>query len=274
MATTTTSATFAPPRDPVTKITGKPTCAEVTNLHKELCENAMSVRSAQGGPCGHLGMIMPPNEHNAVAGPQPWADPQNPGALQIPANVAARQMAMLSDMRNRQVKEHNTFVNLAAKLKQQILDAVDHTHIDELGNPLAGFAAVATAQLLTHLMTRCCEIKRDTADTQRAQEVLGCCSCCAGAVDCTVPPAIGTLATQRAEPAVATLKGLTQLPNCAATHRTKPAQSFKDHQRMTLQLAKLRASFDPQLLTGLGFQVGIANICPFARTAFSQQQLL
>jgi hypothetical protein len=96
-----------------------------------------------------------------VAGAQPWADPQNPGALQIPANSTARQMAMLSDMHNRQVKEHNTFVDLAAKLKQQILDAVDHTHVDELSDTLTGFAAVTTAQLLTHLMICCCEIKRD-----------------------------------------------------------------------------------------------------------------
>jgi hypothetical protein len=57
MVMTTISATFALPRDPVTKITGKPTCAAVTNLHKELCENAMSVQSAKGGQCGHLGMI-------------------------------------------------------------------------------------------------------------------------------------------------------------------------------------------------------------------------
>jgi hypothetical protein len=42
--------------------------------------------------------------------------------------------------------------------------------------------------------------------------------CCAGAVDCTMLLAIGTLATQQAKPTIATLKGLTQLPNCAATH--------------------------------------------------------
>jgi hypothetical protein len=58
----------------------------------------------------------------------------------------------------------------------------------------------------------------DAADTQRAQEALGCCLCCARAVDCTALPGIGTLATQQAEPAIATLKGLTQLLNCAATH--------------------------------------------------------
>jgi anthranilate/para-aminobenzoate synthase component I len=43
VATTTTSATFTLPRDPVTKITGKAAHAAVTNLRKELCENAMSV---------------------------------------------------------------------------------------------------------------------------------------------------------------------------------------------------------------------------------------
>jgi hypothetical protein len=70
-------------------------------------------------------------------------------------------MAMLSDMHSRQAKEHNTCIDLAAKLKQQILDAVDHTHIDELNDSMTGFAAVTVEQLLTHLVTRCCEIKRD-----------------------------------------------------------------------------------------------------------------
>jgi hypothetical protein len=91
------------------------------NLRKELCENAMSVRSAQGGQCGHLGVVVPPNECNAMPGAQLRADPQNPGALQIPANAAAGQMALLSDTHNRQVKEHNARVDLATKLKQQIL---------------------------------------------------------------------------------------------------------------------------------------------------------
>jgi hypothetical protein len=39
-------------------------------------------------------MIMPPNEHNAVVGAQPWVDPQNPGALQIPANATALLRSM------------------------------------------------------------------------------------------------------------------------------------------------------------------------------------
>jgi hypothetical protein len=33
-----------------------------------------------------------------------------------------------------------------------------------------------------------------------------------------MPPAIGTLAVQQVKPTVATLKGLTQLLNCAAAH--------------------------------------------------------
>jgi hypothetical protein len=69
-------------------------------------------------------VILPPNERNAMPGAQPWVDPQNPGTLQIPASAAARQMAMLSDTPSRQVNEHNTRVDLAAKLKQQILHAI------------------------------------------------------------------------------------------------------------------------------------------------------
>jgi hypothetical protein len=57
-------------------------------MRKELCENATSVRSAQGGQRGHLGMVVPAAQHNALPGAQPWVDPQNPGALQLPANAA------------------------------------------------------------------------------------------------------------------------------------------------------------------------------------------
>jgi hypothetical protein len=68
---------------------------------------------------------------------------------------------VLSDTHNRQVKEHNTCVDVAAKLKQQILGAVNHTRTDELSDNMASFAAVITTQLLMHLVTCCCEIKRD-----------------------------------------------------------------------------------------------------------------
>jgi hypothetical protein len=49
-------------------------------------------------------------------------------------------MAMLSDMHNHQAKERNTCIDLAAKLKQQILDAANHTHTGELSDSVAGFA--------------------------------------------------------------------------------------------------------------------------------------
>jgi hypothetical protein len=75
--------------------------------------------------------------------------------------MSARQMALLSDTHNCQVKEHNARIDLAAKLKQQILDAVDHTCVDELNDSMTGFAAVTAEQLLMHLVTRCYEIKRD-----------------------------------------------------------------------------------------------------------------
>jgi hypothetical protein len=97
MAMNATIASLALPHDLLTKITGKPNCAAVMELRKELFENAMSVRSAQGGQCGHLGMTVPAAQHNAMPGAQLWVDPPNPGALQLPANAAQRQIAMIAD---------------------------------------------------------------------------------------------------------------------------------------------------------------------------------
>jgi hypothetical protein len=59
MAMNATISSLALPRDPLTKITGKPNFGAVTELRNELFENAMPVCSAQGGQCGHLGMIVP-----------------------------------------------------------------------------------------------------------------------------------------------------------------------------------------------------------------------
>jgi hypothetical protein len=143
MAMNATALSFALPRNPLTKITGKPNFAAAAELHKELFKNATPVRSAQGRQCGHLGMAMPAAQHNAMPGAQPWVDPPSPGTLQLPAGAAQHQMATLADTRNCSAKEQNMWVELSSKLKQQILDAVDETHTDELSNRLAGRAAVS-----------------------------------------------------------------------------------------------------------------------------------
>jgi hypothetical protein len=136
-----TPPSFALPHDPLTKITDKPSFASVMHLCKELCENAMSACSAQGGQCGHL-------KHNAMPGAQPWVDPQNPGAPQVPASAAACQMAMLTGACNCSTKEHNTWLELSAKLKKLILSSADNTCLDELANHLTGHAAVASLSQL------------------------------------------------------------------------------------------------------------------------------
>jgi hypothetical protein len=58
----------------------------------------------------------------------------------------------------------------------------------------------------------------DAADTKHLQEVLGTLLFYARAVDSTMLPAIGTLASQQAHGTKATLKALTQLLNYCATH--------------------------------------------------------
>jgi hypothetical protein len=68
-------------------------------------------------------MTMPPAEHNTMNGAQPWVDPPNPGVvLRLPANTAQRQIAIATDMHNRNAKGWNTWIKLSAKLKQQVFD--------------------------------------------------------------------------------------------------------------------------------------------------------
>jgi hypothetical protein len=58
----------------------------------------------------------------------------------------------------------------------------------------------------------------DSKDTKRIQEVLGALLYYARAVDCTMIPAIGSIATQQANATKATMKAITQLLNYCATH--------------------------------------------------------
>jgi hypothetical protein len=110
-----TSANF--PHGPLTKAIGEPPCEMAIQLCKELCKNAMAIRSTcGGGQCSHLRMTMPaaqhnvmanaqpwvdsPIEHNTMANAQPWVDSPNPGILQLPANAAQHQIAIATDMCN------------------------------------------------------------------------------------------------------------------------------------------------------------------------------
>jgi hypothetical protein len=58
----------------------------------------------------------------------------------------------------------------------------------------------------------------DAKDTKRIQEVLGTLLYYARAVDCTMIPAIGTIATQQANATTATMHAITKLLNYCATH--------------------------------------------------------
>jgi hypothetical protein len=119
VATNANIASLNLPHNPLTKITGRPSCTVVMELRKELCENAVSIRSARsGGQRGHLGMIVPANQCNAMNGAQPWVDPSNPGTLQLPADAMQHQITIATNTHNRNTKEWNTWIELSTKLKQ------------------------------------------------------------------------------------------------------------------------------------------------------------
>jgi hypothetical protein len=153
VATTAIAPSLTFPHDPPTKIIGEPSCPAVTQLHKELCESAVSVHSiCGGGQHGHLGMIVPPTECNAMNGTQPWVDPPNPGVLQIPTSAAQHQMAITTSACNLNSKEWTTWIKVTNKLKQQVLDAAGKAHLAELEDDVVGCATRTASKLLNHLV--------------------------------------------------------------------------------------------------------------------------
>jgi hypothetical protein len=97
------------PHDPLTKINGNPTCTSVIHHQCEICENAMSVHSSNGGgQQGHVVVIMPPATHNATQNTLPWIDPPNLGAL------TACQIAIAKDTHDRKF-DTNVCTKICAK---------------------------------------------------------------------------------------------------------------------------------------------------------------
>ena len=86
---TDSKPTFTFPHTELTKIEGLPTPITLTKLRSEIYDNAMSVPStAGGGIYGHLGIVMPAAEYNALPNAVAYVSPNHPG-IQAPAAANA-----------------------------------------------------------------------------------------------------------------------------------------------------------------------------------------
>ena len=138
----------------VPKITGQPTFQTLQPLKTALCHNARSVASLQGGGNrGHLGLVMPAAQYNALPGAVPWVNPVNPPILPDFAGAGdanARQRILERHHRDRQ--EFTTFQAVDNGLKEIIMNTVDDIYIKELSDPDLGYAEVTVGDILAHLL--------------------------------------------------------------------------------------------------------------------------
>lgn len=127
MATATT-LTF--PHATITVITGEPTAASLSLMQKELYANAAAIPSTNGSAHGHLAIMMPTAEYDALPGVQPFPVPKAPGKL--PTHATSATGAQITET-NRQhdfaAEQFTVYSQVAAALKSQIIAAINPTYI-------------------------------------------------------------------------------------------------------------------------------------------------
>lgn len=133
----------------------KPTFANLKVIHQQLNANAMAIPSSRGGGVhGHLALVIPTAQFDAIPATIPWQEPVHPGAA--PAHAAAATSAQITET-NRAYKanldEFLLYVATSTALKKLLLAAVPDTFVELLKDDALGYANVTTLQLLNHLDT-------------------------------------------------------------------------------------------------------------------------
>lgn len=136
-------------------IEGRPSAASIAVLREQVYANAMAIPSNLGGGAyGHLGIVMPAAEYNAMANAIAYVTPAHPGAQPAPEGNTAVQITQanrLYDTSQATFQLHNT---TEQAIKKQILAAVDHKYTSLLKHRTLGYANVTAMALMAHLTTR------------------------------------------------------------------------------------------------------------------------
>ena len=127
-----------------------PTPFEVRTLTAELYANARCVHSpAGGGAHGHLGMVMPAAQYNALPGAVAWVQPVYPPVPVFAGGVDARAAIQAEYDTNK--KHYATTTQVTTDLRSQLIAAINNDYIEVLKNELLGYAEVTPAQILAHI---------------------------------------------------------------------------------------------------------------------------
>ena len=126
-----------------TLICGKPTHKSLKRLKLELQANASSVETdLGGGNHGYLGLVLTDQEYATIPNTQPFAAPNYPPPLLIPATSTQIQAIELKEQHNEGKRLYLEYKNVEKALLHYIQDAIEDKYIealvDEYTNLLTG----------------------------------------------------------------------------------------------------------------------------------------
>ena len=156
----------------LTKIIGKPTPTTLKLLTKELYANARSIPAAHdAGRYGHLGMIMPAAEYQALQNATAWVPPADPGDVpNIPNGTGGVEITNTIKTYEQELARFRTYMQVDADLKQQIIAAVEPQYLAAQEHSTLGFADKTAWDLFNHLHTVYGIIK--ATDIEKNRELL------------------------------------------------------------------------------------------------------
>ena len=108
MSTTLPKLTFE--KEAITPIDGRPTRYSINQLTRDIYQNAMSIASTEGGGAhGHLGIVMPDAEYQALTGVA-YVAPAHPGALPVhAANATGNQITETNRQYDERLAKHRLY---------------------------------------------------------------------------------------------------------------------------------------------------------------------
>jgi hypothetical protein len=151
--TSSSSLRLSFPHPELTPVSGEPTTASLRLLKKELFANARQIHSTRGGGTnGHLRIMMTDVKHITRANVA-FIVPVHPGDAPVhAANATGLAIAETIRLFNVSVdEEHRLCEKVTAKLKQQLLKAVNARHLQVLEDQDFGFADISPRIMLVHL---------------------------------------------------------------------------------------------------------------------------
>jgi hypothetical protein len=141
---------------PLGTLTEPPNYATIHRAQVELNGNARSVHSNGGdGILGHLALTLSPERYQALsAGNVPFIPPVNPPTDPVhAANSTAGQIAEDNRLHLVQQKVFQTYTNVDAALRSQLIEATPAPFLAAMRHADLGFGGLSCLQLLAHLQT-------------------------------------------------------------------------------------------------------------------------